>query len=426
MEDDIEVTIRLNQVRPDSTLNWRTDQVDPAFSVPGPRTAPNIYLREGFLTLQDALVQSIIASKIPNQTNPNKVLPIDARQFPYPKYVSDFFLLGLSILLPLLLVFSFIYTAGIVTKEIVLEKQTRLRESMKMMGLSNWVNWLAWFTKQLIFMILIVLVIALLLRFCRIFSLTNFFITFIWLMLYVISLITLSFLVSTFFTSARLALLVSFLVWFMTYFPYFFIFTSYNDLPLYAKILACLLGNTCMAMSTNIFVSREIEGTGITWSNIGSPTSTTDAFNLLHVFAMLILTSIVQSVLTWYLDEALPRKYGLRKPFYFPFTTSYWCGRSFNFFGDTKVTAVDRVPGLLDAFEHEPADADVGIRICNLTKKYSRKKTALNSLSLNMYRGQITALLGHNGAGKSTLISLLTGLFPPTKGEPYIRQLSCF
>ena len=34
---------------------------------------------------------------------------------------------------------------------------------------------------------------------------------------------------------------------------------------------------------------------------------------------------------------------------------------------------------------------------------------AVDDLNLNMYKGQITALLGHNGAGKTTTMSILTG-----------------
>lgn len=44
-------------------------------------------------------------------------------------------------------------------------------------------------------------------------------------------------------------------------------------------------------------------------------------------------------------------------------------------------------------------------------------------LSLDLYEGQITALLGHNGAGKTTLINMLTGLMPPTSGTATIRGL---
>ena len=38
-----------------------------------------------------------------------------------------------------------------------------------------------------------------------------------------------------------------------------------------------------------------------------------------------------------------------------------------------------------------------------------------------MYKGQITALLGHNGAGKTTTMSMLTGLFSPTAGTAHIN-----
>lgn len=41
-----------------------------------------------------------------------------------------------------------------------------------------------------------------------------------------------------------------------------------------------------------------------------------------------------------------------------------------------------------------------------------------------MYKGQITALLGHNGAGKTTTMSILTGLYPPTEGKAYINELN--
>lgn len=41
----------------------------------------------------------------------------------------------------------------------------------------------------------------------------------------------------------------------------------------------------------------------------------------------------------------------------------------------------------------------------------------MDGLSLDIPRGQITALLGHNGAGKSTTISILTGLLPATQGD---------
>ena len=56
---------------------------------------------------------------------------------------------------------------------------------------------------------------------------------------------------------------------------------------------------------------------------------------------------------------------------------------------------------------------------------YSRQAIeVVNIQKLKIYKGQITALLGHNGAGKTTTMSILTGLFPPTSGSAHIDGLS--
>ncbi len=62
------------------------------------------------------------------------------------------------------------------------------------------------------------------------------------------------------------------------------------------------------------------------------------------------------------------------------------------------------------------------IQIRNLTKTYrdfwGRKKVqALNSLSLEVNKGEVFGLLGPNGSGKTTTMKLLLGLLFPTDGE---------
>jgi ATP-binding cassette subfamily A (ABC1) protein 3 len=49
------------------------------------------------------------------------------------------------------------------------------------------------------------------------------------------------------------------------------------------------------------------------------------------------------------------------------------------------------------------------------------RPAAVRNLSMRMYAGQITALLGHNGAGKSTTMSMLTGLLQPTLGTATVN-----
>jgi rhamnose transport system ATP-binding protein len=42
---------------------------------------------------------------------------------------------------------------------------------------------------------------------------------------------------------------------------------------------------------------------------------------------------------------------------------------------------------------------------------------ALHQVGLELYPGEVTALIGENGAGKSTLVKILTGIYQPDEGE---------
>jgi ABC-2 type transport system ATP-binding protein len=61
------------------------------------------------------------------------------------------------------------------------------------------------------------------------------------------------------------------------------------------------------------------------------------------------------------------------------------------------------------------------IEIRELTKFYKgNTEPAIDGISLDIFPNEIFGLLGPNGAGKTTTISILCGLFPPTKGEVHI------
>ncbi len=56
------------------------------------------------------------------------------------------------------------------------------------------------------------------------------------------------------------------------------------------------------------------------------------------------------------------------------------------------------------------------LKIEQLSKKFPHI-TALDSVSLEVYPGEVHALLGENGAGKTTLVNILYGLYQPDSGR---------
>lgn len=56
------------------------------------------------------------------------------------------------------------------------------------------------------------------------------------------------------------------------------------------------------------------------------------------------------------------------------------------------------------------------LRLSGITKTFPGVK-ALDQVSLELYPGQVTALVGENGAGKSTIVKVLTGIYQPDGGE---------
>ncbi|CAI7993840.1 ATP-binding cassette sub-family A member 3, partial [Geodia barretti] len=427
----LEYTLRLrHEVGEDDS--WETREAAPNFQLTGPRVRNNFYLSEGFVHLQNVVGEAIIRLMAnSDMTECEGVLQpeisVSMRQLPYPQYTIDVFLSIIVTILPFFVILAYIYSAGIFTKELVLEKETRIRESMLMMGLQQWVLWTTWFIKQFILLLISAIFVTILLKFGQVFPNSDFLLLLIFFILYIISFISFCFFLSVWFNTARVGLLVGFLGWFMNYVPYLFVPGQYNNLDLGGKIAFCILSNSCMGLGINTISLLEIRGEGVQWGNFAEDISLDDDFHLGYVFLMLIVDSIVYMLIAWYVNGVKPGQYGVPKPIYFPFQPSYWLGRPLTSKTKKANQLVSERTGGHDpsAHEDEPKDLPVGISINNLTKIYDenllvkllasheerekRRKVAVDSLNLNMYEGQITALLGHNGAGKTTTMSILTG-----------------
>ncbi|MEO3389079.1 ATP-binding cassette domain-containing protein [Mesorhizobium sp. CAU 1741] len=66
-------------------------------------------------------------------------------------------------------------------------------------------------------------------------------------------------------------------------------------------------------------------------------------------------------------------------------------------------------------------DVDPVLSVEHLTMRFGGL-VAINDLSFNVGRGQITALIGPNGAGKTTVFNCVTGFYKPTEGRIVMRH----
>ncbi len=63
------------------------------------------------------------------------------------------------------------------------------------------------------------------------------------------------------------------------------------------------------------------------------------------------------------------------------------------------------------------------LQMRHITKRFDTTQ-ALDDVSLDLYPGEVHALLGENGAGKSTLIKIMTGVYHPDQGEMLLNGKS--
>ena len=73
-----------------------------------------------------------------------------------------------------------------------------------------------------------------------------------------------------------------------------------------------------------------------------------------------------------------------------------------------------------DVSNRSASDTDPLLSLSGITKTFPGVR-ALSDVSLKLYPGRVTALVGENGAGKSTVVKVLTGIYQPDAGDIRIQ-----
>lgn len=121
---------------------------------------------------------------------------------------------------------------------------------------------------------------------------------------------------------------------------------------------------------------------------------------MFDVFMWLITSGIVCGFLYFYISNVWPGTYGISQGPFFIFQRSYYVPNRVD--ARSEVEQLSFNENGFENFQHLHQNALVRIR--NLTKTFKTindTQTAVKNLSMDIYKNQITVLLGHNGAGQS-------------------------
>uniref|UniRef100_A0A287AXQ3 ATP binding cassette subfamily A member 16 n=1 Tax=Sus scrofa TaxID=9823 RepID=A0A287AXQ3_PIG len=387
---------------------WKTSLLFPNFPSGGPRNpsyqdggSPG-YIREGFLAVQHALDKAIM---LYHDSSAKETLfdgiSIFVQRYPYPAHPQDRLFLLTGDFLPLMFILMFAPTVLSIMRFIVWEKESRLKEYQLTIGLKNWMIWTAYLFTFLLFYIFII---------CSICVLHSF------------PLVDYKLFMTYYFIYSSLVASAGSFLYFASFFPFNTITENYGQITLTRKVAACLSPNIALALGIKLLVKLELKQVGVKWKHLWTPANLEDKLIFKYMLGMLLFDAFFYGLVTWYVENVFPGQYGMPQPWYFFLMRSYWFGQARikrKEMKDCRIT-------LTKYFEAEPTSLVAGIRIKHLYKVFRHfqvgmskfgDKVAINDMSLNLYKGQITILLGQNGAGKTTVLSVLTGCYRPTRGE---------
>ena len=405
------------------------------------------YQYSGYTYIMKCINEYILKKETQNM---NATLNFGMVPMKYVNYKDDKFGEYIGFIVPFFLIIAYMCPLCLYVYRIVAEKESRAKEGMKIMGLSEGTYFLSYFLQYLVISLIVSLINTIILH--LIFTKIPFYYLYLVLFFWAMNVFALAFFFQSFIDSTRVVLILSLLLYFIMYF----------------LSIACIKETAAKSIKIGLsfFPPVAIEVGIVMFGEFEChfrkyhPKYITNIYTNYSLFIMLFMLFIdffIYLFLGYYLQNVLPHSYGIRKPFYFLFTSEYWCGKSekrkasklnkkdieiknTNGNDNSTLKNLDEVTNkasdisnnslFQDYYNDDPnfegealykdrTKKDDALRIKNIVKTFEDGKTAVNHVNLNFYKDEIFALLGHNGAGKTTLISMLTGLYEATEGNAY-------
>ncbi|NXY46384.1 ABC8B protein, partial [Ceuthmochares aereus] len=402
-QDDFSYRLRFDSYRvvPPSDI---FDRIETCFNFSSTHCKVPSYWYSGFLTLQSSIDAAIIEMQT-NHSVWKEMKSIGGVRLKTPSIKPLHKIQYIWFFIYIVMSFSpYMYFLSVK----VLREEKKLKVLMKAMGLQDMAFWLSWSLLYTVYIsitaiLLTEIVIGAVIHdydFVEIFFF-NFF--------YGIASIHFSFMISSLLKQPNIASFVTFFLHII--FGFLGYFTLLEKLPSSLEWIFNLFSPFAFTAAISKIIILEKYGI--------------KSYSFINLYVILILESVLYLLLAIYFDKVLPGKYGVPYPPTFFLKPSYWFKSRSRYMGMRASSEINHDPALSNSTEPMPPgfDGKEAIRINDVKKIYKKKDKrieALKGLSLNIYEGQITALLGHSGSGKTALLNVLNGFSKPSAGSATI------
>ena len=360
----------------------------------------------------------------------------------YTDYRIDSFGDLLGFIISIIILLAYMAPLSLYVFRIVGEKETKIKETMKIMGLSEGEYFLSYFIQYIIISFFVSLINALLFK-CT-FKHIPFHFLFFSILLWAFDIFSLVYFFQSFIDKKRISLILSLVIYFIMF--CLSLICVFGKKSLALKVILSIFPPVGLNIGILLFSKFEVN---FKYFYNKDFLINYDNYSIGIMYLMFIIDFILYLFLGFYLNNVLPHEIGIQSPWYFLFTKKYWN----SFKKKKKINTIQKMPqNNLEKNEKEIIESNTSLedknlynnssdfeneeiynnkynkrdilKIRNIVKKFEDGKVAVNGVNLNLYKDEIFALLGQNGAGKTTLISMLTGIYQATSGYIIYKDIN--
>ena len=350
----------------------------------------------------------------------------------YTEYKFDMYGVYFGYMMSVVIIVAYMFPISFYVYKIVKEKESRIKEGMKIMGLGEIEYFFSYFIQYIVISIFVGFINAVIYK--NILTTIPLVYIYFTLLLFSLNIFSLIYFFQSFIDETRISIVLSLVIYIIMYCVS--LACMFEETSFKIKSVLSIFPPVNLNLGILLFSKFEYHFKKFKNKDFGIRHIN---YSLFDVYIGFIIDFFLYLFLGYYFHNVLPHNYGIRKSWNFLCSKSYWCKNKnrrlyqfeekleFEEFNTKESQLLEEEKGVyLDKLNLKFAQNNDGIdnknesdvfEIRNLVKIFEDGKKAVNGINLNFYKDEIFALLGQNGAGKTTFISMLTGMYESTQGK---------